>query len=59
MSLCSSSTYMPLRDALRMYPRLFPVHTLADDDGVARPSDGTVAMPPSVKTMQESLKTEG
>ncbi len=42
-----------------MYPRLFPVHTLADDDGVARPSDGSVSMPNSVKTMQESLKTDG
>ncbi len=44
---------------IMMYPRLFPVHTLADDDGVARPSDGSVSMPPSVKTMQESLKTDG
>ena len=44
---------------IMMYPRLFPVHTLADDDGVARPSDGSVSMPPSVKTMQESLRTEG
>ncbi len=44
---------------IMMYPRLFPVHTLADDDGVARPSDGSVSMPASVKTMQESLKTDG
>ena len=44
---------------IMMYPRLFPVHTLADDDGVARPSDGSVSMPNSVKTMQESLKTDG
>ena len=44
---------------IMMYPRLFPVHTLAEEDGVARPSDGSVAMPASVKTMQESLKTDG
>jgi hypothetical protein len=42
-----------------MYARLFPVHTLGEDDGVARPSDGSVSMPAPVKTMQESLKTDG
>ncbi len=44
---------------IMMYPRLFSLHTLADEDGVARPSDGSVSMPPYVKAMQESLRTDG
>ena len=44
---------------IMMYPRLFPVHAMADDDGVARASDGSVSMPPSLKTMQESLRVDG